>query len=93
MAKTIYTEEYRAFQKLLKKARKEAGFTQVEVAEALGEPQSYVSKIEAGDRRIDVIEFWALAKIYRKPLDFFFRFDDSERSRKKSLKAAAPKRR
>ncbi|TGK22329.1 XRE family transcriptional regulator [Leptospira fluminis] len=92
MAKTIYTEEYRAFQKLLKKARKEAGFTQVEVAETLGEPQSYVSKIEAGDRRIDVIEFWTLAKIYRKPLDFFFRFDDSER-KKKSLKAAAPKRR
>ncbi|PJZ26802.1 transcriptional regulator [Leptospira hartskeerlii] len=91
MAKTIYTEEYKIFQKLLKKAREEAGFTQVDVAEALKTPQSFISKVEAGDRRIDVIEFWNLAKLYKKPVDFFFKFDDKAvlKSKKKSLKAAS----
>ncbi|MGJ4745094.1 helix-turn-helix domain-containing protein [Leptospira sp. SA-E8] len=94
MAKTIYTEEYKIFQKLLKKAREEAGLTQVDVAEALKAPQSFISKIEAGDRRIDVIEFWNLAKLYKKPVDFFFKFDDKSelKSKKKSLKAASTKR-
>ncbi|EPG74380.1 DNA-binding helix-turn-helix protein [Leptospira fainei serovar Hurstbridge str. BUT 6] len=92
MAKTIYTEEYRSFQKLLKRARKEAGYTQVEVADALGEPQSYISKIESGDRRIDVIEFWTFAKLYGKPVDFFFRFEETDRPKKRTLKAAVPKK-
>lgn len=91
MAKTIYTEEYKIFQKLLKRAREEAGLTQVDVAEALKAPQSFISKVEAGDRRIDVIEFWNLAKLYKKPVDFFFKFDDKaeHKSKKKSLKAAS----
>ncbi|PJZ51099.1 helix-turn-helix domain-containing protein [Leptospira saintgironsiae] len=95
MAKTIYTEEYKIFQKLLKKAREDAGLTQVDVAEALKTPQSFISKIEAGDRRIDVIEFWNLAKLYKKPVDFFFKFDDKSepKSKKKSLKAASSTKR
>ncbi|TGN03106.1 helix-turn-helix domain-containing protein [Leptospira dzoumogneensis] len=95
MAKTIYTEEYKIFQKLLKKAREEAGLTQVDVAEALKTPQSFISKVEAGDRRIDVIEFWNLAKLYKKPVDFFFKFDDKSelKSKKKSLKAASSTKR
>ncbi|PJZ68752.1 transcriptional regulator [Leptospira perolatii] len=94
MGKTIYTDEYRHFQKLLKQARREAELTQVDVAEALGQAQSYVSKIEAGDRRIDVIEFWNLAKLYGKPVDFFFRFEEEPQSKtkRKSLKAATPKK-
>ncbi|MCR1794154.1 helix-turn-helix domain-containing protein [Leptospira sp. WS58.C1] len=95
MAKTIYTEEYKIFQKLLKKAREEAGLTQVDVADALKTPQSFISKVEAGDRRIDVIEFWNLAKLYKKPVDFFFKFDDKSeiKSKKKSLKAASSTKR
>ncbi|GBF39112.1 helix-turn-helix domain-containing protein [Leptospira johnsonii] len=95
MAKTIYTEEYKIFQKLLKKAREEAGLTQVDVAEALKAPQSFISKVEAGDRRIDVIEFWNLATLYKKPVDFFFKFDDKSehKSKKKSLKAASSRKR
>ncbi|TGJ98714.1 XRE family transcriptional regulator [Leptospira langatensis] len=91
MAKTIYTEEYKIFQRLLKKAREEAGLTQIEVAQELDAPQSFVSKIEAGDRRIDVIEFWRLARLYKKPYDFFFRFEEKSesKSKKKSLKAAS----
>lgn len=41
---------------LLKNARVEAGFTQVQLAKKLGEPQSFVSKYESGERRIDVLE-------------------------------------
>jgi transcriptional regulator with XRE-family HTH domain len=38
-------------------ARVAAGVTQIELAERLGRPQSFVSKVEGGDRRLDVIEF------------------------------------
>ncbi|WP_367173572.1 helix-turn-helix domain-containing protein [Hyphomonas sp.] len=41
----------------LNKARREAGLSQQQVADRLGVPQSYVAKIELGERRIDVIEF------------------------------------
>ncbi len=56
---------------LLRQARKEAGLTQVEAAEALGKPQSFVSKCEAGERRIDVVELERFAKVYGKPVTFF----------------------
>jgi transcriptional regulator with XRE-family HTH domain len=49
----------------------EAGLTQVEVANRLERPQSFVSKIESGERRVDVVELSELARIYRRPLDFF----------------------
>ena len=42
---------------MLVAARKNAGLTQTQVAEALGKPQSYVAKYEGGERRLDVIEF------------------------------------
>ena len=38
-------------------ARREAGVTQLELSRALGKPQSFVSKYESGERRLDVIEF------------------------------------
>ena len=41
---------------LLKKIRQEAGLRQVDLAVSLGKPQSYVSKYESGERRLDVLE-------------------------------------
>jgi transcriptional regulator with XRE-family HTH domain len=41
---------------LLKEAREAAGVTQSQLSQQLGKPQSYVSKYENGDRRLDVIE-------------------------------------
>jgi hypothetical protein len=48
-----------------------AGLTQVEAARALKRPQSFVSKCESGERRVDVIELEAFARLYRKPILFF----------------------
>jgi len=66
-----YRHRYAQFLGRLKHARGEAGLTQVEVAKKLKRPQSFVSKIESGERRVDVVELSDLAKIYRRPLDFF----------------------
>ena len=71
MSEAIYEKEYREFLGLLKRARQEAGFTKEEVAKKLKKPQSYVSKIESGERRLDVIEFKLFFKLYKKPVSFF----------------------
>jgi transcriptional regulator with XRE-family HTH domain len=62
MAKSIYSKKYGQFLDLLIEARKEADLTQVEVASRLGRPQSFVSKYENGERRLDVVEFLDVAK-------------------------------
>jgi transcriptional regulator with XRE-family HTH domain len=64
---------YRRFLKRLRDARLAARLTQVEAAAALRKPQSFVSKAETGERRIDVIELQDFAKLYRKPITFFLR--------------------
>ena len=48
---------------MLRAARKHAGLSQADVAQQLGKPQSFVSKYERGERRLDVIEFLEIAKI------------------------------
>lgn len=54
--------DYRRFVRLLTEARRKAGITQVELAKALKRPQSFVSKYERLERRLDVIEFLHIAK-------------------------------
>jgi transcriptional regulator with XRE-family HTH domain len=71
MGRSIYSSRYKAFLQRLKQARQEAGLTQVEVAQKLNLPQSYVSRCESGERRVDVVELADLAMIYRQPLEFF----------------------
>lgn len=48
-----------------------AGLTQVQVAAALGKHQSFVSKCESGERRVDIIELLVFAELYELPLNFF----------------------
>jgi transcriptional regulator with XRE-family HTH domain len=67
----VYSAEYRFLLKRLREARHAAGLTQVQVAKALGRPQSFVTKCELGERRIDPIDLKLFAKLYRKPLSFF----------------------
>lgn len=71
MPKSIYRAEYKKVVDNLRKARKEAGLKQEDVAQKLDKPQSYISKIERGERRLDVIELKAFARLYKKPLDYF----------------------
>lgn len=71
MPKSIYTKEHKDLIKRLKKAREEAGLDQKEVARLLGVTQSYVSKIESGQRRIDIVQLKKFARIYKKRLPFF----------------------
>lgn len=56
MSKSIFTTEYSVFRDLLRELRTEKGLTQVQLSETLGMPQSFVSKYETGERRLDVIE-------------------------------------
>lgn len=56
MEKSITAAEYRVFLELLQGKRQAAGLTQVEVAERIGETQSFVSKIERGELRLDFLQ-------------------------------------
>ena len=67
----VNRRHYRALLNSLKQARKAAGLTQAQVARKLSKPQSFVSKFESGERRIDFVELQYLAKLYRKPISFF----------------------
>ena len=57
MPKTLFTDEYSSLTTLLAGARRASGLTQVELAVRLGRPQSYVSKYERGERRLDIVEY------------------------------------
>jgi transcriptional regulator with XRE-family HTH domain len=69
--KPIHTPEYKRMRERLREAREAAGLTQEKVAEHLGKPQSFVSKVETGERRIDPTELEKFAKLYGKPVTFF----------------------
>jgi transcriptional regulator with XRE-family HTH domain len=56
---------------MLIQARKDANLTQAEVAACLGRPQSYVSKYECGERRLDLIEFLEIADVLNLNLRTF----------------------
>lgn len=61
MEKSIYSAEYQRLCAVLRELRHEAGLTQMQVAERLEVPQSFVSKYESGERRLDVVELGHVA--------------------------------
>ena len=73
MAKAIFSKDHKYTVNQLKKARLEAGMDQVEVAKLLNKTQSHLSKIETGQRRLDVVQLKEFAKIYKKDLSFFIK--------------------
>ncbi|MFA7654349.1 MAG: helix-turn-helix transcriptional regulator [Candidatus Magasanikbacteria bacterium] len=73
MPKTIRTSEYKQVVERLKQARLDVGLTQKEVSEKIKKPQSYVSKVEAGEQRVDIIELKVFADLYKKGLNFFIK--------------------
>lgn len=71
MSKSVQSGDYKKVIRRLKQARIEAGFSQQEVASKIGKPQSYISKIESGERRLDVVETKKLSEVYKKEVSFF----------------------
>jgi transcriptional regulator with XRE-family HTH domain len=59
---SLHTREYTRFRALLSDVRKKAGLSQAQLAKRLAKPQSFVSKFERGERRLDVIEFKSVAE-------------------------------
>lgn len=62
MDKSIFTKEYSLFLELLRRAREDKGLTQADLAERLEETQSFISKVERGERRIDIVELRAFCQ-------------------------------
>jgi len=64
MQKSIVSRDYRAFLRLFRETRKNAKLTQRDVAERIGQTQSFISKCERGERRIDIVELRTFCKAF-----------------------------
>lgn len=62
MTKSLHSEPYADFLTALIEERRSRGLTQQIVADRLRKPQSYIAKIEGGERRLDIVEFIALSR-------------------------------
>ena len=72
MSKSTFSDAHQILVEQLTAARKQAGMKQEELAALIGKDQSYISNIERGQRRVDVVEFYALARAMNvDPVDLF----------------------
>jgi transcriptional regulator with XRE-family HTH domain len=63
MVASLHSSKHDIFRKLLIEARKDTQLTQVQLSEKLNVPQSFVSKYERGERRLDFTEFIEIADL------------------------------
>jgi len=73
MAGRRHDAEQRRLQLLLRRLRTEAGLRQKDLADRLGQPQSFVSKYESGERRLDLIELRQICRAMGMPFEEFVR--------------------
>ncbi|HEX9758944.1 MAG TPA: helix-turn-helix transcriptional regulator [Nitrospiria bacterium] len=73
MKKESNKNPHKQLQNLLRQIRQEAGLRQADLAKRLGKPQSYVSKYELGERRLDLVELNQICKTLKTSLDEFVR--------------------
>lgn len=73
MVDTIRTREYADFVGKLREARLEAGLRQIDVAKKLKRTQSYVSRVEVGEQRLDILELKKFAELYKKDINYFIK--------------------
>ena len=71
MVASFHSYQYEVFRELLIKARKEAELTQTQLAQLLNVPQSFVSKYERGERRLDFTEFVEIAELLKVDINDF----------------------
>ncbi|HQU44199.1 MAG TPA: helix-turn-helix transcriptional regulator [Pirellulales bacterium] len=64
MQKSIFTREYRVFLDVLRDCRRKAGLSQTALAERLGQSQSFVSKCERGETRVDVVQLRVFCRAF-----------------------------
>lgn len=62
MRKSVYSKEFKAVLSVLVKARQEAGLSQSELGAKIGKPQNFISYVERGERRLDLLDFIAYAR-------------------------------
>ena len=80
MSRLTLKVEQRRLQALLREVRQEAGLRQTDLAKRLGQPQSFISKYESGERRLDLPELRQVCKAIGIPLkQFVERFEDSHK--------------
>lgn len=60
---SVYSTEYQMVIKVLREARVAGHITQEELGKALGRPQSFIAKVENGERRLDIVEFVHLCRL------------------------------
>lgn len=71
MTKAIYRREHVIFLRELKRMRIESGMTQAQCSAALGRPQSFMSDVERGVRRLDTVQLRDLCKVLNSDLISF----------------------
>lgn len=71
MNRVIYTQEHKNLVKKLIKARLEAGLRQEDIAKQMNVTQSYISKLESGQRKIDLVTLKKISTKYNKDLSYF----------------------
>lgn len=69
--KMIYSREHKLLSERLRQARIDADLDQIQVARLLKKTQSYVSKIESGQRKIDIVQLKEFVRIYDKNINYF----------------------
>lgn len=83
MPKTVHRNEYQVLLRSLRERRVTAGLTQLECATKLGLGQSYISDVERGHRRLDLIQLRDLCKVLKTDLLSFVHDFERELSRRR----------
>ncbi|MBI5613552.1 helix-turn-helix transcriptional regulator [Candidatus Gottesmanbacteria bacterium] len=73
MSKAIYTNEHKNLIEKLKSARLSAKLDQKTAAHRLNKSQSYISKMESGQRKVDLVQLKQIAQVYGKNIDYFIK--------------------
>ncbi len=73
VSRSSYSDAYKLFRSMLRELRREKGVTQIALADLLGMPQSYVSKYELGERRIDLVETFEICRALNADFAAFVR--------------------
>lgn len=88
MAKTLYRTENSVLRAMLRVAREQAGLTQVDVSKTIGKSQTFLSDVERGVRRLDVIELWEICHAMGVDLSGFVAQFEAELASRRSARPA-----